>query len=338
MNSYKRALLTACLMILAISTTARVGAESAEKGDRIEVLYVTSVGWYHDYEQQADLITGAIGRRLPAAFDVIVGDIERLRNTDFAAGYDVLIYNFCHAGRRDSKLIDNLIRPVRDQGIPLLALHCTMHSFQHAEEWYDLLGLKTLRHEEQRAFTLDRGVEHPVTSTLEFPWQLASDELYINLSVGEGSKALMTAYGVETQKHHLQAWLHLVNGTPVLATTLGHGEDTLLDPQFQQFLANSVAFLAGRLDDEGALQLPAACIGDCPVEVSMLTANVSFPTADERSCVIKTMFGIGIPAVEGCEKRCREEGELLDAECTKHCQISEPWPTPESLWPDCKER
>ena len=83
--------------------------------------------------------------------------------------------------------------------MPLLALHITMHSFQHQSDWYELLGLKTLRHEEMRGFTLNKAAAHPVTASLVFPWELANDVLYINLSVGQSTEALITAYGVENR-------------------------------------------------------------------------------------------------------------------------------------------
>ncbi|MEH6593036.1 MAG: ThuA domain-containing protein [Halioglobus sp.] len=331
-----RTLLPALVMVVMQFIFAQGGhADSSGETGAIKVLYVTSAGWFHDYQRQTELVTSGIGMRIDADFDVIVGDIERLRETDFAVGYDVLIYNFCHAARRDPQLVDNLIRPVRDQGVPLLAVHCAMHSFQHVSDWYELLGLKTLRHEDMRSFTLNRASEHPVTAALVFPWELISDELYINRAVGDRSEALISAYGVETEKHHLQAWLNEVNGTPVLATTLGHSEETLNDPQFQQFLANAVAFLAGKLDSTGRLQPSVACGDSCTVKRTTLTANVVYPSQEERSCVIKTMFETGIPRVENCEKICMTDAAATKAACTQQCQISEPWDTPESLWPNC---
>ena len=332
-----RTVLPTLAMIVAQFVSAQSG-DTASKGDSgaLKVLYVTSVGWYHDYQRQTELVTDAIGQRVDAKIDVIVGDFERLRDTDFAVGYDVLIYNFCHAVRRDPQLVNKLIRPVRDLGVPLLAVHCTMHSFQHVSEWYDLLGLKTLRHEQLRAVTLNKSAEHPVTATLAYPWQLANDELYINISVAKSTEALIMAYGVETDKHHLQAWLHEVNGTPVLATTLGHSEETLTDPQFHQFLANAVAFLGGKMDRAGQLHPSVDCGDSCTVRRRTLTANVVYPSQEERHCVIKTMYETGIPRVENCEKTCSAEALATKSDCAQQCQISEPWDTPESLWPACR--
>ena len=338
MYNYKLVLLFIVTLCTQWGCTPSKLASQTIESDPIKVLYVTSVGWFHDYQEQTDLLSDAIGRRLRADFDVIVGDIPRLRNTDFSAGYDVLIYNFCHASRRDLELIENLIVPVRDRGIPLLAVHCTMHSFQHMNNWYELLGLKTLRHEEQRSFSLEKGQDHPTTNAISFPWELASEELYINRSVASESKALITAYGVETRKHHLQAWLHEVNGTPVIATTLGHAKETLVDPQFQQFLANAVAFLTGKLKGNGEIDTFYKCNDDCSVKRNTLTPDVVYPTQQERKCVIKTMFESGIPRVQACEKRCDTAGNYSEKECAEQCQISEPWSTPESFWPACKSR
>lgn len=336
MNSYKPLLLL--LVILCTQwgcTHSKLKPQTLEPAP-VRVLYVTSVGWFHDYQEQTDLLTRAIGHRLNSDFDVIVGDIARLRDTDFSVGYDLLIYNFCHAARRDPALIENLIVPVRDRGIPMLAVHCTMHSFQHMNEWYGLLGLKTLRHEEQRSFTLEKAQAHPITAAINFPWELASDELYINRRVASNSNSLVTAYGIETSKHHVQAWLHEVNGTPVVASTLGHAKETLADPQFQQFLANAAAFLTGRLDANGQIDPRYGCDEDCSVTTKTLTKDVEYPTDDERKCVIGAMFESGIPPVRACERACNTKGVKSANECAEQCQISEPWSTPESFWPACK--
>jgi len=336
MRAFKTVLPALAIVVAQFIFAQGGNAGSNGESGALKVLYVTSVGWFHDYQRQTELVTSAIGQRIAADIDVIVGDIERLRDTDFAVGYDVLIYNFCHAARRDPQLVDKLIRPVRDQGVPLLAVHCTMHSFQHVSDWYELLGLKTLRHEEMRGFTLNKAAEHPVITALDFPWELASDELYINRTVSDSTEALITAYGVETERHHLQAWLNELDGTPVLATTLGHSEETLTDPQFQQFLANAVAFLAGKLDKAGRAHPSVDCGDACNVNRNMLTDNVTYPSQEERRCVIKTMFETGIPRVENCEKSCIAEGVATKAVCAEQCQIDEPWDTPESLWPACR--
>lgn len=296
------------LSIVLLSLTFTIPAYGKEaRLAPLKVLYVTSVGWFHDYERQAELVTLGISPYLNIRFDVIVGEPERLRETDFAAGYDVLVYNFCHASRNDLQLVENLARPVREQGIPLLAMHCTMHSFQNVEPWYEFLGLKTLRHEELRPFTLKRSQAHPVTAGLAFPWVLQKDELYINIVVDPASEALISAWGAETGRDHIQAWIHPVADTPVLGTTLGHSEETLADPQFVLLLARGLAYLTGRLGANGEIVPAAGCAGGCQPDVHLLTQNVRYPTEAERGCVLKALFA-----------------------------SSDPWPAPEDLWPACR--
>ena len=94
MSAFKM-VLPALVMIVAHAIFAQAGsADSNTESDALKVLYVTSVGWFHDYQRQTELVTTAIGERIDVDFDVIVGDTARLRDTDFALGYDVLIYNF----------------------------------------------------------------------------------------------------------------------------------------------------------------------------------------------------------------------------------------------------
>ena len=134
----------------------------------------------------------------------------------------------------------------------------------------------------------------------------------------------------------MQTWLNELNGTPVLATTLGHGEETLRDSQFQLFLANAVAFLAGKLDAAGRLHATPDFGDDCTLKRSTLTANVVYPSKEERGCVIKTLFETGIPRVERCMKTCVSDSVAENAACDEQCQIDEPWDTPEALWPACR--
>jgi uncharacterized protein len=306
MPAFTRPLLFLVLSLLLARGAVAEIPEGGPQDNSLRVLYVTSVGWFHDYQRQTELITSSVSRHLNASFDVIVGDIPRLMEPDFATGYDVLVYNFCHASRRDPDLVENLMRPVTEQGIPLLAVHCAMHSFQHVDAWHNFLGLKTLRHEDLRSFTLERGSTHPTTEGLRFPWVLESDELYINMTVSSESQSLIKAWGVETKRDHLQAWLYKVQGTPLLATTLGHSEETLSDPQFGEFIARSIAYLAGKLGEDGEISAEVACDDACSPRVRTLTENVRYPTDLERACVLKVLFA-----------------------------SSDPWPAPEDLWPAC---
>jgi uncharacterized protein len=294
----------------------------------LKILYVTSAGWFHDYEKQVNIISRAINKSVNADIDVIVGDVNRIKSSGFSEGYDLLFYNFCHAAQRDEDLVESLISPVRDQGIPAIAMHCAMHSFQYTSSWPEFLGLHTLRHEQQRGFLVEKSMPHAVTEELPSSWAIASDELYITLSKNNEIIPLLTAYGIETKSDHHQAWLFSVGEGQLMGTTLGHSEESLNDDNFQSLLGRSVAFLTGRSGSDSSVK---------PFQTNILSENVRYPNRDEKRCVVHNMFSIGGKAVESCvESLCHDKQEVDLKSCTQQCQQDNPWPVPETLWDDCR--
>lgn len=304
-------------------TTAPAKNEQATK-----ILYITSVGWFHDYQQQIKTISSAINQGVNAEIDVIVGDVEYLTTNDFSKGYDLLIYNFCHAAQRDEKLVKSLMSPIVDEGKPLIALHCAMHSFQYSPDWAVFLGLKTLRHEQQRSFSVEKVGSHKLIDGLPETWTLSSDELYITINQDENIVPLLHSYGVETKKLHPQAWLYQSGKGKVVGTTLGHNIETLTDANFQQFLVNSIRFLTDK-DESYPVE------GNHSLSLNILTEDVSYPDKKEKKCVIHNMFAIGGEKVNACvASQCSDSSTL--AQCTAQCQQDNPWPVPESLREACQ--
>lgn len=297
----------------------------------VKVLYITSVGWFHDYQSQTQLLSNGVNQYLPTQFDVIVGDVERLKNTAFWQGYDVLIYNFCHAANNDKELIKQLIKPVVELGKPVFAMHCSMHSFQYEPKWPEFLGLSTLRHEHQRRFNLHSNA-HVLTKGIDTLWDLALDELYINISTNPNAEVLMTAYGIETEKTHVQSWLYQSGKGQIVGTTLGHNESTLKDKNFLRFLANGIAYLTGRdIASKQTLRVTN--------DISVLTADVNYPTENEKRCVIHNMFSIGGAAVNQClTSQCgnTEKDSAKEKICHQQCALDNPWPVPETLRENCQ--
>jgi type 1 glutamine amidotransferase len=302
--------------------------EPVHTQQKSKILYITSVGWFHDYQKQIQTITRNISGYVDADIDVIVGDTEYLKVNDFSAGYDLLIYNFCHAAQRDEELVQSLITPVTEKGLPLVALHCTMHSFQFDERWPSFLGLHTLRHEEQRAITVKKMGKHPLISEFPERWDLASDELYITLSQNDSIMPLLQSYGIETEKNHTQAWLYQSGKGKVIGTTLGHSDSTLDDLNFQRFLGNSIQYLLG-------LELTAAPRSVHTSSVTLLSADLAYPDKQEKQCVIHNMFAIGGEKVKNCVTKLCMDSLTLD-ECTSQCQKDNPWPVPEDLREACQ--
>ncbi|MCP4843159.1 MAG: ThuA domain-containing protein [Halieaceae bacterium] len=217
-------------------------------GDPLNALILTTPGVYHDYQKQTQMLAHSIAERANVRFDVSLAELERWKDTDYSAGYDVLIYNLCLADNQDAKLIANMRRQTEQLGVPALLIHCTMHSFRTTDLWWPMSGLKTVAHEPLGTLTLTKAVAHPVLTDIPDNWVLSQDELYSNLSFK--GEALLTATGLDGQPQ-VTAWLARPGGTPVFGTTLGHSDETMKSPHFQRLLASALLHVTSNLSPEG---------------------------------------------------------------------------------------
>ena len=214
----------------------------------LNALILTTPGVYHDYQKQTWILAHRISEQANIRFDVSLAELDRWKNTDYSAGYDVLIYNLCLADNQDAKLIANMRRQTEQLGVPALLIHCTMHSFRDTDLWWPMSGLQTVAHEPLGTLTLTKAQAHPVLTDIPDNWALSHDELYSNLAF-EG-ETLLTATGLDGQLQ-VTAWLARPGGTPVFGTTLGHSEETIKNPHFQRLLASALLHVTGNLSPDG---------------------------------------------------------------------------------------
>ena len=168
----------------------------------LNALILTSPGVYHNYEQQTQALALGIAEHVNIRFDVSLAELERWKTTDFAQGYDVLIYNLCMADNQDKALIANLRRQTEQLGIPALVIHCTMHSFRETSLWWPMFGLQTKAHESLKPLAQIQAAPHPILQGIPNDWTVANDELYINNQFE--AQTLLSVIG-EDNKHHTTA-------------------------------------------------------------------------------------------------------------------------------------
>ena len=261
-------------------------------------LLLTSPGIYHDYAYQTEAISSTLAERVNIRFDISLRELERWRSTDFARGYDVVIYNICEADNTDADLIANLRKQTEVHGVPAMVLHCTMHSFRNTDSWWPLYGLKSVAHEAIGPIQQQVTSGHPITADIPADWQVVYDELYINLAFD--AQALLTAQG-EDGEPHVTAWIKQADDTRIFGTTLGHSLETIDDPIYQRLLGNALLWVTDNLNDDG--QLPADLT---PVSGAQPIANLSkadgidYFTDDIRDCMQWQMGKAVGPCYLGC--------------------------------------
>lgn len=288
----------------------------------LKVLILTSPGVYHNYEQQTQDLAKGIAEQVNVQFDVSLAELNRWRTTDFARGYDALIYNICMADSRDDDLINNLRRQTEQLKVPALVIHCTMHSFRETNLWWPMFGLQTRAHESLRPLTQIQEAKHPILDGIPDDWTVANDELYINLQF-EGQR-LLSATGEDTQPH-TTAWLAYRGSTPVFGTTLGHSEETLKDPAFQRLIANALLFVTGNLSDQGAMAATLEPVGGRieVIENVFAPQGVKFLGQAGMDCAFRHFAKAAGPCYLACIVNPLEWGEATQT-CKRSCEVKLP--------------
>jgi trehalose utilization protein len=300
----------------------------------MKALILTSPGVYHNYEQQTWDLAHALVERANVRFDVSLAELERWKTTDFAAGYDALIYNICMADNQDAELIANLRRQTEQLGVPAIVIHCTMHSFRDTDLWWPMFGLQTKAHEDQRALPQVQSEIHPILNGIPEDWTVANDELYINLKFD--GESLLTSRGSDG-KAHTTAWLAYRGITPIFGTTLGHNRDTIKDPNFQRLIANALLFVTHNLTNDGTPKAGREPIGDGMDIFDKFSApeGVKFLGKGGQDCAMRKLVIAAAPCYIGCILNPFEWGDETRA-CKKSCETD--LPKPDDLIKACMPR
>lgn len=243
------------LILVAVASIAQ-----QEEAKPIKALMVTGEG-YHDYESQKTIISEGVSERIPVEWTIIHDKNaaeckESLGKEGWADGYDIVVYNICHAKETDTDFIDS-VAAVHHAGKPAIAIHCTMHSFHwnvKAEEgkektWCEFLGVSSKGHGPKKEITValtDSGKKHPVTADLPEGWTTPEGELYNVQKVLEGTDVL--AYGSNGVAKEPQAcvWVNVYGEGRVMSTTIGHHNSTMQTKEYLDLIANGMKWAVGQ--------------------------------------------------------------------------------------------
>jgi len=241
--------------LISLSLVGFVHAEnpSQQAAKPIRILQIVGEK-HHDYESQKVIIQQGIGQRVESTWKTYHHKTkeaakEFLDNPEFAKGFDLVIYNMCHARETDEEFIKRLCKVHHDQGIPVIGLHCTMHSYHIMipgdplkKEWNKLLGVHSHGHGRHIPITITKSeVDHPVTKDMPKVWQTTEGELYFVKKVLDGTTVLATGVnGDESAGTQPVAWVNQYGKARVFCTTLGHHNSTIKNPIYLDMVANGV--------------------------------------------------------------------------------------------------
>ncbi|MDQ6632162.1 MAG: ThuA domain-containing protein, partial [Verrucomicrobiota bacterium] len=215
---------------------------------KIKALFLTG-GGYHDYQKLAPYLTNSLGKILNADFDVRF-DMDILKNENFAAPYDVIIYDFCF-DEADSALLENAMRATRN-GKPAVMIHCAVHAFRKSEKvgaWENYCGMRSKVHDPYQPFATQKVTAHPVTKNFPDDWKTPGDELYQTIQFFESSTPLLKVKSPRDDREHIVCWVHQFGQGRVFATTRGHDMKTVESPEYLRLLADGILWACNKLGE-----------------------------------------------------------------------------------------
>jgi len=218
---------------------------------------IVTGGCCHDYENQKSIIADGLAERINIKCDVLLEQKqekmkEALSKPDWHKGYDIIIYNFCHAHESDKEYIESVAKVTYD-GKPTIALHCSMHTYHwkikgDKKAWTQLLGVTSPNHgPKSKIKVVPADTEHPVMKGFPAEWTTPNGELYNIKEIHENTKVL--AMGTRTEagdKTPLPCiWTNTYGKGKVVGITLGHHNETMKEKVYMDLLSRSVLWVTG---------------------------------------------------------------------------------------------
>jgi type 1 glutamine amidotransferase len=274
-NIFKKVPLSILMLIFCGSLPLYAGAQNA---DPLKILMITGGGPWHDYDTQKDQIKEGLLERLSnieITTDYEGGDTVTMESTDFffsrhlkddwAADFDVVIYNHCNLQVKDEAYVKGIIAEHVKHQVPAVMLHCPIHLYQYAEGdapdvWWDFVGAESYAHEKENhpntsPYTIEvLEPQHPIMQNYPRSWRTPAGELYLIVDMHDDATTLSHAYSVETNSYTETAWTHEYQGVRVFTSSLGHHNESMGSDVNLNLVASGVLWAAGKLEEDG---LPA---------------------------------------------------------------------------------
>jgi len=243
------------LFFVFISTVAADEKQPSESP--LRALLITG-GCCHDYETQKTILTNGISARANVTWTVVheATDNERdhefsvYAKTNWADGFDVIVHNECSGMVTNVALIERIVE-AHKKGVPAVMIHCSIHSYRHAEtdEWRKLLGVTSMRHQQHvpvEVRNLRPG--HPVMKGFPKTWTTPNAELYEIEKIWPNCTPLAQAHGVRTGKDHVCIWVNEYGKARVFGTTLGHFNEEMSHDVFLDLVTRGLLWACGKLE------------------------------------------------------------------------------------------
>jgi len=232
-----------------------LNAAEGEPRKKIKALLVTG-GGYHDFQAQKTILTEGVSKLIDIEWTILHKDNAKelkaaLSKQGWADPYDIVVYNICHAMESDANYINSIVN-VHKAGKPMVAIHCTLHSYhwkigksknsKEDKEWNKLIGAVSLNHGPQGpAIKVTSGdAKHSSYKPAAKVWNTPKGELY-NIARMYPS-ATVLAKGNNGKKEQPVIWINKYEKANVFTTTIGHHNETVQSPEFLKTIADGIVW------------------------------------------------------------------------------------------------
>ena len=352
MNKLRKVLLSMLALVCSGSLLQSAGAQSAEP---LRILQITGGGPWHDYATQKDQIADGLRERLAnieITTDYEGADTLTMDSTDFffsrhleedwAAEFDVVIYNQCNLQVKDGDYVKRIVAEHVKHQLPAVMLHCPIHLYQYARDgaadaWWEFTGAVSYVHEKENhpntsPYTIEvLEPQHPIMVNYPRSWRTPAGELYLIVDLQDDVTPLSHAYSVETHSYSETAWIHEYEGVRVFTSSLGHHNESMGSDVNLNLVASGVLWAAGKLEDNG---MPAPGyegergLGWIPLLGDTLSGwiesggvvdwraptwygrQMTWPTVDDRTAGESFRIEDGALVVEGDRRNLFYDGEI----------------------------
>ena len=251
--------LLSCLSLaigFASSLTAQdaVPSADAQSTDRpIQALLVTG-GCCHDYDRQKLILTRGISARANVRWTVVHQGgtstdtkIPLYNDPNWADGFDIVVHNECFAHVTDKEFVDRILKPHRE-GLPAILVHCAMHCYRVDDDrWFEFCGVQSPGHGPHYSYTINnQKPDHPIMAGFGERFVVPKGELYHAAKVFDTATPLAIAHRQDNNEPQVCIWTNDYRGTRVFATTVGHYNETMVEPTYLDMMARGLLWAVGR--------------------------------------------------------------------------------------------
>ncbi|NQZ56646.1 MAG: hypothetical protein HRT88_04145 [Lentisphaeraceae bacterium] len=248
---------------------------------KTKVLYFThQPGRWHKYTPQLKIFK-EFSTKAGWEVTVMTGNhndqVAKLRTSDFAKGFDAVIYNFCFAHSSDIEGMNNLIKQTEVNGVPALLIHCAMHSFwstyrsgkvgaigpeykgkakakpalvkewkekfpnEAFRAWGDFTGVASTGHGPKKPIEVTKVNIHPATKRLPADFKTGNTELYNNAYLTKGVIPILK--GKQGKSEAIIMWTVPRGKSQVMGLTLGPAAEDWQQIPFQYLVIDGINFM-----------------------------------------------------------------------------------------------